>query len=156
MIETPQLTQTTAQQAAIIRLQIPKSEIQHAMGAGLRELHAAVAAQGIASPGPWFTHHLQISPSGFDFEICLPVTKEVRAVGRVEAGQWPAMQVARTVYHGDLGGLGDAWGELNSWMKTNGHAAAPDLWECYLVGPDASQNPLAWRTQLNRPLLTAR
>jgi hypothetical protein len=97
MIETPQLIQTQTQLTAIIRPQIPKHEIQQAMGAGLRELHAAVAAQGIAAPGPWFTHHLKISPSGFDFEICLPVTKTVRAVGRVEASEWPAMKVARAL-----------------------------------------------------------
>ena len=154
MIETPQLLQTQTQLTAIIRLQIPKHEIQQAMGAGLQELHAAVAAQNIAAPGPWFTHHLKMSPSTWDFEICLPVTKTVRAVGRVEASEWSAMKVARTVYHGDFGGLGDAWGELASWMKTQGHAAASDLWECYLVGSESSQEPSAWRTQLNRPLLT--
>jgi hypothetical protein len=30
---------------------------------------AAVAAQGIAPAGPWFTHHLRMDPATFDFEI---------------------------------------------------------------------------------------
>lgn len=54
-----------------------------------------------------------------------PVTE----VGRVESGELPAATVVRTVYHGPYEGLPDAWGELDAWMKEQGHTQAPDLWE---------------------------
>ena len=86
MIDTPQITQVAAQQTAVIRLTVPRKEIRNVMGPGIGELRAAVAAQGIAPAGPWFTHHLRMDPEIFDFEICVPVTAPVAAVGRVEAG----------------------------------------------------------------------
>jgi effector-binding domain-containing protein len=122
------------------------------MGPGIAELMAAVAAQGIAPAGPWFTHHLRMDPATFDFEIGVPVTAQVAASGRVKPGHLPATTVARTVYHGPYEGLGGAWGELDAWIAANGHTPGPDLWECYVVGPEANPDPANWRTQLNRPL----
>jgi hypothetical protein len=97
MIDPPQIGQTTAQLTAIIRLTIPRSEIRSVMGPGLGELMAAVKAQGIGPAGPWFTHHLKMDPEIFDFEICVPVTAPIAAVGRTLAGELSAIKVARTV-----------------------------------------------------------
>ena len=100
MLDTPQIAQTPNQLTAVIRLTIPREEMRNVMGPGITELMAAVAAQGIAPAGPWFTHHLRMDPATFDFEICVPVTTPVAASGRVKAGHLPATTVARTVYHG--------------------------------------------------------
>lgn len=152
MIDTPQVTQTAAQQIAVIHLTVPSAEIRHVMGPGINELMAAVAAQGIAITGPWFTHHLRNPSDTFDFEIGVPVAAPVAAAGRMKPGQWPAMKVARTVFHGNYEGLPAAWGEFMAWIAANGHKSAPDLWECYTKGPESSPDPANWRTQLNRPL----
>jgi effector-binding domain-containing protein len=152
MLDTPQIARTAAQPAAIIRLTIPRAEIQNVMGPGYSEVMAAVAAQGLAPAGPWFTHHLRMDPAIFDFEIGVPVPAPISAAGRVEAGQLPAATVARTVYHGGYEGLGGAWAELDEWITAQGHRPAPDLWECYVAGPESSPDPATWRTQLNWPL----
>ena len=152
MLDTPQIIQTTTQLTAIIRMIVPREEIQNVMGPGIQELLATIAAQGIAPAGPWFTHHLRRPTDTFDFEISIPVATPVAAAGRVQPSQWPAMKVARTVYHGAYEGLGEAWGEFIEWIETNGHMPAADLWECYLAGPESSPDPADWRTQLNRPL----
>lgn len=156
MIEPPQITQTAAQQAAVIRLTIPREEIREVMGPGIGELMAAVAAQGIAPTGPVFSHHFRMDPKVFDFEIGVPVSAPVSAAGRVKPGQLPAATVARTVYHGSYEGLGPAWGEFGAWIADEGHTPAADLWECYVAGPESSPNPAAWRTELNRPLTRQR
>jgi effector-binding domain-containing protein len=152
MLDKPQIAQTAAQPTAIIRLTIPREEIRNVMGPGHRELMAAVAAQGIAPAGPWFTHHLRMDPDIFDFEIGVPVTAPVSAAGRVKAGQLPAATVARTVYHGAYEGLGPAWAEFDAWITAQGHTPGPDLWECYVAGPESNPDPATWRTELNRPL----
>ncbi len=64
MLGTPQITQTAAQETAVIRLTIPREEIRNVMGPGIGELMGAVAAQGIALAGPWFTHHLRMDEPG--------------------------------------------------------------------------------------------
>jgi effector-binding domain-containing protein len=113
---------------------------------------AAIAAQGVAPAGPWFTHHLKVPDETFDFEIGVPVAASVAPAGRVQPGELPAATVARTVYHGPYEGLATAWGQFMAWIDARGHAPAPDLWECYVAGPEASPDPANWRTELNRPL----
>jgi uncharacterized protein YndB with AHSA1/START domain/effector-binding domain-containing protein len=153
LIDTPQITQTTVQLAAVIHLTIPRSGMRSAMGPGLAEVMAAVKAQGIGPAGPWFTHHLNMKPATFDFEICVPVTAPVAPMGRVKPGIFPAVTVARTIYCGNYERLGEAWGEFKAWIAANGHSAGPDLYECYAVGPESSPNPADWRTQLSQPLI---
>ena len=127
MLDTPQITQTAAQLTAIIRLTVPREEIRDVMGPGIGEVRAAVAAQGIAPAGPWFTHHLRMDPVTFDFEVGVPVAAPVVAVGRVKAGHLPATKVARTVYRGAYEGLAAAWGEFMAWIAAEGHTPGPDL-----------------------------
>jgi effector-binding domain-containing protein len=122
-------------------------------GPGLAEVKAAVAAQGLTSTGPWFTHHFRMDPKVFDFEICVPIRQPIAPAGRVQPGRLPAMRVARTVFRGDYERLPAAWGEFEAWIAANGHTSAPDLWEIYTVGPESSPNPDDWRTELNRPLM---
>ena len=155
MIETPVITQSTARITAVIRFTIPRAEIRTVMGPGMGELMATVAAQGVVPVGSLYSHHFRMDPEIFDFEIGVPVSAPVTVAGRVNPGELPASRVARTVYHGGHEGLGSAWGELNAWIATEGHAPASDLWECYVSGPESCPDPATFRTELNRPLLDA-
>ena len=156
MLDTPEIAQTVARPTATLRVTVPRAEIQNVMGPGHGELMAAVAAQGIAATGPWFTHHLRMDPEVFDFEIGVPVSAPIAAAGRVRPGQWPAATMARTVYHGGYEGLGAAWAEFDAWIRAEGHVPAPDLWERYVAGPESNADPATFRTELNRPLTRRR
>ena len=152
MLATPQIIKTDAQQAAVIHLTIPRSEMMKVFGPAVGELMATLAAQGVEPVGAVFAHHLKMSPDNFDFELGVKVAAPVKPAGRVKPGQLPAAKVARTVYSGPYDGLPAAWGEFNKWMKAKGHEQAENLWEVYSVGPQSSPDPANWRTELNRPL----
>lgn len=152
MIDTPQIIHTVARHAAVIHLTIPRAQIREQMGPGIGEAMAAAKAQGLGPAGPWFTHHLSMAPDRFDFEIGVPVTAPVTPIGRVVAGQWAAMRMVRAVYRGAYEGLTDAWPELNAWIEANGLVVRPDYYECYVLGPESSNDPAQWRTELSRPL----
>ena len=154
MIETPEIVQTAAHQAAVIRLTIPRSEMRNAFGPAVQELMSTLAGQVVKPVGAVFAHHLRMPPDMWDFELGVEVASPVKASGRVKPGQLPAAKVARTVYHGPYDGLPQAWGAFVSWMKANGHEQKEDLWEVYQVGPQSSSDPAQWRTELNRPLKT--
>ena len=153
MIETPKVVETRAQLVATVHIETPRSKMQHVMGPGIGEVMAAVKAQGIGPTGPWFAHHLKMTPDAFDFDICVPVSSPVTAVGRVKPWQRPALKVVHTVYHGPYEGLGGAWQKFSGWMEANGHRTAGDLYECYVVGPETSLDPANWRTELSRPMI---
>jgi uncharacterized protein YndB with AHSA1/START domain/effector-binding domain-containing protein len=149
----PRIVQMAARSIAVRRFTIPRREIRSAMGTGRRELMEALAAQGVAPTGPWFSHHLRMAPEIFDFEIGWPVAAPIAAAGRVLPGHWPSGIAAQAVLRGDYEGLGSAWSELNQWIAAEGHTPAPDFWESYAVGPEATADPAAWRTELIRPLI---
>jgi effector-binding domain-containing protein len=152
MIDTPQIVQTTDQHTAVIHLTIPRADIQKEMGPAIAELMEVVSAQGIGPAGPWLSHHLKMSPDIFDFEVAVPVLAPVTPTGRVTRGRLPATRAMRTTYAGGYEGLGNAWGELQAWVAAEGHTTGTDLWEVYRVGPESSQNPADWRTDLYQPL----
>lgn len=153
MIDAPQITESHEQLAAVIHLQIARDDIQDAMAHAMRELISTIAAQGIAMAGPVFSHHFQILPTGWDLEVGVPVKTPVAAIGRVRPGKLPATRIARTNYHGPYEGLGAAWGQFRMQLSSQGHVAAKDLWEVYVVGPESNLGPEGWCTELNQPLL---
>jgi len=156
MIDKPEIVQSAAKLTALIHLTVPRDEIRTVMGPGITEVYSTLAAQGIKPAGPWFTHHVKMAPEIFDFEICVPIATPISAAGRVQPGQLRAATVARTIYRGPYEGLPSAWGEFMKWIDSEGHTPAPDLWECYIAGPESSPDSANWRTELNRPLIRLR
>ncbi len=152
-IDTPEIADTPSQLTAAISMEVPPSQIRSAMTSGRDELLAAVKGQGIGPTGPLFDHYRKVNSEIFDFDICVPVSTPVAATGRVVSREVPALKVARTVYRGPYEQLPDAWREFDGWIRANGHVPAPDLYQCYSVGPEASSNPADWKTELRRPLL---
>ncbi len=152
MIETPHITQSEAQLTAAIHLTIPREQIQEVMGPAIGELMAAVGAQGIGPAGPLLSYHFRGELDIFDFEVAVPVTAPVTPVGRVKGSELKAAKVIRTIYHGPYEGLGEGWGEFMQWIEQSGLEKAPGFWERYLVGPESSDDPADWRTELNRPI----
>lgn len=153
MIETPQIVELPARPIAVVRLLVPRAEIEKHMDPAVRELYATAAAQGIVPAGPFFTHHFRRPTDSFDFEAGIPVGSQITPSGRVQNAVWPAMRVARTVYPGPYEGLGEAWGQFIKWVGQQQLNASPELWEVYLKGPESSPDPASWRTELNLPLL---
>ncbi len=153
LLETPRILPVAAQLTAIIRVAVARDRIRNVMAPRLRELRAALAAQGIPPIGPWFNHHLRLDPDVFDFEIGFPVARRIAATGRIESAALPAARVARLLHHGRYEGLSSTWRELEAWIEARGLTPAANLWECYVVGPESNPDPSAWRTELNRPLV---
>jgi effector-binding domain-containing protein len=152
VIDTPHIVTTTALNTAKIYAKIPTSTIQQEMGKLVQELLQSVKAQEVEITGPWFTHHFQRPEEFFDFEVCVPVASEVKASGRMEPGVWPAMKVARTIYHGAYQGLPPAWGEFMAWIESNDVKITGEIWERYLVNPDSEKDSSKWETELNLPI----
>lgn len=153
MIDTPHITQTEAQLAAVIDLDIPRAEMMTAFGEAAHELLAVLAAQGVKPMSAAYAHHLRMRSDRFIFELGFVTGKPVEAISRVRAGMLPACTAACTVYHGPYEGLPEAWGEFDAWMKGRGLKQADNLWEVYTFGPQSDPDPKKWWTELVRPLV---
>jgi len=152
-IEKPVIVTSEPMLTAKIYAKIPTREIQSKMGQLLQELTEELKRQQIAPVGPWFTHHLQRPGEYFDFEVCFPIATSIKANGRVEPGEWPAMKMVRTIYHGSYAELANGWHEFMSEIERMGLRVSPEIWEVYKVGPDTDANPEMWQTELNREIV---
>jgi effector-binding domain-containing protein len=152
MLSTPEIITTEPIKAAAIKLKVLSSEIMQHMGPGISEIFALLASHNVAPSGPWFSHHFKAPGEFFDFEICVPVEKDVTLAGRVVMTIIPSAKVARTTYTGPYEGLGAAWGEHLKWVKDQGHAVRDDLWEVYAKGPESGPDSSAYQTILHKPL----
>ena len=152
-IEKPVIVTTEQILIAKLYAKIPTREIQSEMGRLLQELSAELKKQQIPPSGPWFTHHLKRPGEYFDFEVCFPVATAIEASGRVEPGEWPAMKMVRTVYHGSYEGLAQGWGDFMSEIERMGLRVSPEIWEVYKTGPDTESNSEKWQTELNRAIV---
>jgi effector-binding domain-containing protein len=152
MLGTPEIHKTTAQDAAVIHLTMPRSEIRKFMGPAIEEVMRVVAAQGIKPTGWLFSRHLKLDPETFDFEVGIPIAGVIEPSGRVKAGELPGRRVARAIYQGPYEEIRTGWGELEKWIRANGHTPGEGLWECYIKGPESGPDATQWKTGLNRPL----
>jgi effector-binding domain-containing protein len=155
MIDTPRILNSAALRTAVIRLTVPRSQIQNVMGPAIGEAIATASAQGVGPAGPVFSRHFRMDPEVFDFEVGVPVSAPCAPAGRVQPGELPATRVVRTVYHGGYEGLGAAWSEFDAWIRAEGIVTGTEFWECYAAGPESGPDPAAWRTELTRPLAGA-
>jgi effector-binding domain-containing protein len=153
MISAPVIVESEALPAAVIHITGLRAQIHDAMGIAFREVLSGVAEQGIGPAGPLFAHHLVTSDEAYDIEVGVPVTGPVTPAGRLIAGELPSAKVARAVYHGGYAGLYGAWSEFDEWVVAQGLKARGDLWEVYTTGPEASDDPATWVTELDLPLV---
>ncbi|MDB6004442.1 MAG: transcriptional activator ligand binding domain protein [Prosthecobacter sp.] len=156
MLDQPTAPITTeAQTAAVIHITVPRDQIQEVMGPAIQEVIAAVQAQNIGPTGPVFAHHFGMAPGIFNFEVGVPVSGAVQPVGRVKAGEIPGTTIVRTVYTGPYEGLGEAWGDFQDIIESQGHTLGPNLWERYLSGPESSEDSSTFRTELNQTIIAS-
>ena len=45
------------------------------------------------------------------------------------------------------------WPKFKQWLASEGHVGRGDLYERYLVGPESTEDPNAYRTELIQPLV---
>ena len=158
MIEAPQVTISERQSAAVIHIRCPRDQIREEVGPAIKEVLGEMARQRLSPQGPLFMHHLAMSSTHFDVEVGFPVNASFRTNGRVRGGELPAARVVRTIYSGPYEGLSAAWDEFGKHLERDRPvdrkllSPITTLWERYLIGPETSDDPGQWRTELNLPL----
>lgn len=153
MTAEPRILVVPAERIAFLSMVVPTTEMRAHLDPAMHELFSTVMAQGLTVTGPWFTHHRRRPTDTFDFDICVPVDRAPTPRGRVRSGERAQRRVARMTHKGPYETLATSWRVLGDWLIKQRHTPAPDLWERYLVGPEAVADSSLYVTELNRPLL---
>lgn len=151
-LSIPAIVEISSSPVAMIAMKVPKSGMQKAMGPAMRELNAAIAKQGRKATGPMFCHHLELTPTHFNFEVSRPVDEAIAEDGRVKPSSWPTGKMLRAEYHGPYEGYWAMWPAFDGWAEKAAIETADDLYEIYLTTHETEADPSKWCTVLMRPL----
>lgn len=149
MITTPEIITTTALPTATIHLVIPAMEMGRHMDPAIQEVIKVITDQGASITGPMFSYHHRRPSDTFDFEIGFPVSQPVKEQMRVKNSSLPAGKVVRVVHEGPYEQLGEAWGELQRWVRERKLPESGRFFERYLNNPDEVKDPKDYLTELN-------
>jgi DNA-binding transcriptional MerR regulator len=73
-------------------------------------------------------------------------------LGRVQSVTLPAVELAVTTHHGEHHDIDVAYGQLGTWVVENSLAWGDTVRETYLIGPQDTDDPSAWRTEIGWPV----
>jgi effector-binding domain-containing protein len=140
---------TTSQTTAVIRGQVPVTELATFFDRSFGALGEALAQQDVEIAGPAFARYEGPPGETAVLEVGFPTRGVVEPVGEIVASSLPEGEVARAVHHGSYDDLGESWARVQAWMGERGLAPSPVLWEVYVTEPSPEMDPNDLRTELN-------
>jgi effector-binding domain-containing protein len=137
---------------ACVRVHTDVAHIGEAFNTAVPKVAEHVARMGGALAGPPYTLYREWGASGGDIEVGFPTTAPIPHDGEVVPAELPEVQAAVATYVGPYEGLGEAYEELQRWIRSHGHEPDKAMWEVYLTDPGADPDTSHWRTQIVWPL----
>jgi DNA-binding transcriptional MerR regulator/effector-binding domain-containing protein len=118
----------------------------------------ALAASGAVADGPFGAcYPPMLDDDHQEVEVFVPVTRAAlvpaafRAEG-VRVTELPATDVAVVVHNGSYEGLTDTYRNLGAWVAIHAEAAELPVRELYVIGPDKTDDPDRYRTDVLWPV----
>jgi DNA-binding transcriptional MerR regulator len=147
-----------ATQAAAITSTVDVGDLEAWYHGAVGELVATLSAQGVPASGPpggIYANEVFTEERG-GAALFVPVTGEVRSVGRVTPISVPGAELAVITHHGSHNDLDRAYGALAAYVTE--HAVAVDglIREYYVVGPQDTNDDSTWRTEVGWPIFETR
>ena len=128
------------------------------IGEVYHQLHQWAEAHNAAIVGPGITIFLssaqQPGPASGSFEVCLPVSGEVRGDQQVAAKELPACTVAFATITGPYHEIPARYDEILAWLSVQGLEPSGPPREVYLKHPDAGGGgePAEFVTEIQFPV----
>lgn len=119
------------------------------------ELGKQVIAADLTIVGAWRTvyHSEDFDPENVDVEVCAPVSYIDQPKG-VKTRIFPGGSHACATHVGAYGGadFGSVYTAIGKWVPENGYSFARPPFEIYLVGPDNTDDPEKYVTEICFPI----
>ena len=140
------------QSAAVVRAEVPMSELTGVFDRGFHLVAHAVQEQGLELAAPPFGYYPRMPGETVAVAVGFPVSGEFHATGEVEPMELPGGRVIRGVHVGSYDELERTYGELTEWARAQGLELDEGMWETYLSDPSAEPDPATWRTEVTWPV----
>lgn len=140
------------------RRHTPLAGIGEVFGQCFGQIFGYLGQIGLRPAGAPFAiyHDPDFKEDDIDLEVCVPIEKRVAGKGDLKGSEVPGGPAACTVHAGSYDELGPAYQALTAWIQERGHECGGPPREIYLVGPDKTDNPGEYRTEIVWPLAPTR
>ncbi len=144
-----------AQPVLSIRAVVRVMELVGFFDEACKEVYEYLEREGVRPAGPplslWHSDP-ESNPGESDIETCVPVERPVPPSGRMKAGELPAGRLAYTIHEGPYDNMGEAFDAVWRWMQSNGRKPAGPPRDVVLVGPNDTDDPTQYCTEIAWPL----
>lgn len=136
------------------RFKTSMDRIGENIGGGFEKVFNFVGRIGLYPAGPPFTvyYDMEEKQEDIDLEVCVPVANVTDGEGDVRGWSLDGGQVASLVHEGAYDTVGAAYQDLMRWMGENGYKPSGPPRETYLVGPEDTDNPEQYKTEIVFPV----
>ena len=140
------------QQAAVVRAEVPMSELTGVFDRGFHLVMQAVQEQGLHVAAAPFGFYPRMPGETVAVAVGFPVSEPFTPSGEVEAMELPGGRAIRGIHVGPYDALERTYRELTAWAQEQGLELAEGMWETYLSDPSAEPDPATWRTEITWPV----
>ena len=112
----------------------------------------AIALEGAEIAGPPVALYREPTDGTIDVLAGFPLARPITPSGDLVAATLPGGTTVETIHTGPYESMPTTYAELTSWLTEHGLTSSEEMWEEYLVGPDAEQDPRRWQTRIVFPV----
>lgn len=147
--------ETPARSVVSIRARIAPADIATFVGRSFGDLYGHLGLLGVQPSGEPLVVYHAFDPDGIDAEVCVPITAEVSATGRIVSHVLPGGLVAETLHVGPYDELSTAYKALTEWIRQSDLEVTGPVRERYLNAPGEDVPPAEYRTLIEMPVAPA-
>src|SRR5271166_2583514 len=131
-----EVKQVEAQNAIVIKLQVPTKEIGSKMTELYTKLFSFIGTKGINPSGAPFAVYYDYNPEGnTTFEVGVPVNVVIQSNEEIIYKEYPSMKVISCLFIGPYDKLGSVYDNLMKYIKDKNLQITGGSWEIYLTDP---------------------
>ena len=146
-----QIREVEPQPILSIRAVVPNLELIRFFDEACREMQTYLEQLSIRVTGPamslWHSAPGEL-PDASDIETCLPIEAPVSTVGRMKYRVLQGGLEAFTIHQGSYEDMVNAFEAVWQWIKEQGYEMTGPPRDAVLVGPNDTDDPSAYRTEI--------
>ncbi|MGB3956027.1 MAG: GyrI-like domain-containing protein [Brooklawnia sp.] len=146
-IQNPEIITVEPQPTAVVIGTMQMAELSNFFDSSYQQVAEAVQRQGV-TPHEAFGYYPRMPTDTIEVEVGFTTSAPISPDGNVVASQLPGGEVAHATYVGAYDGLRQAYGDLFSWLQSQGRQPGSAMWEVYVTEPTPQADPGSMVTEL--------
>ncbi|WP_242448250.1 GyrI-like domain-containing protein [Cellulomonas sp. WB94] len=135
-----------------VREVVRMTAFQDFFGRAFGAAAADLGRQEAAPAGPPVALYRGPVTTTVDVTAGFPVGQPVTPGDGLVTATLPGGPTVEAVHTGSYDSLSTTYAEVNAWIAEQGLTPEGEMWEEYLVGPDAEPDPSRWQTRVVFPV----